>query len=230
VTLQCTSEGCPRPHYGRGLCGLHYVRWRRKGKPESEALPAKIPTRKCIHKKCESPSKARGYCNLHFQRILRGTNLDRPPVPVGQSGRECSIEGCNKKHAARGFCGTHYAAFVIRPSGYSWYSKNKTRSAELGRSWRRQHPARALAIAQKRREIMVMATPSWLSEAQWDEMDGIYSMARDLTAETGEEHQVDHIWPLAGKNSCGLHVPWNLQILTGIENRKKGNSEPSEAA
>lgn len=54
----------------------------------------------------------------------------------------------------------------------------------------------------------------------------IYAEAARITAETGVVHEVDHIWPLAGRDACGLHVPWNLRVITAVENRTKGNKAP----
>lgn len=51
----------------------------------------------------------------------------------------------------------------------------------------------------------------------------IYEEAHALTKSTGIPHEVDHIIPLKSKVVCGLHVSWNMQILTKSENSKKGN-------
>ena len=67
------------------------------------------------------------------------------------------------------------------------------------------------------------ATPKWLTENQKMEIRFKYRLAIALSRATGERHAVDHIIPLHGESVCGLHVPWNLQVLTQKDNLAKYN-------
>ena len=74
-----------------------------------------------------------------------------------------------------------------------------------------------------RRAKLLQAMPPWLTEEHEDAILAIYREAKQLSDETGLRYEVDHIFPLNGTNSCGLHVPWNLQILLSRDNAAKGN-------
>ena len=67
------------------------------------------------------------------------------------------------------------------------------------------------------------ATPKWLTAEQKLEVRFHYRMAIALSRATKIPHAVDHIIPLQGEDVCGLHVPWNMQVLTQDENLKKSN-------
>lgn len=94
---------------------------------------------------------------------------------------------------------------------------------ERSRRSARKHASRVKAGKIKYETKRANASPPWLSQAQWDEMDAFYAEARRLTRETGVRHEVDHIHPIQGKTLCGLHVPWNLQVLTQAQNVSKSN-------
>lgn len=75
-----------------------------------------------------------------------------------------------------------------------------------------------------RRESIKEATPKWLTQEHKDMIQRLYDFAAELNRQEGKsKYHVDHIAPLNHPLACGLHVPWNLQILDEKDNKSKGN-------
>jgi hypothetical protein len=64
------------------------------------------------------------------------------------------------------------------------------------------------------------AWPEWCAEHPG--FKKIYEECKRRRAR-GERVAVDHIVPVCSKIVCGLHVPWNLCVITEIENNRKSN-------
>lgn len=96
------------------------------------------------------------------------------------------------------------------------------------KEWAKRNPAKVIANAYRRTEALRQRVPAWLSDEHWERINAFYLEARRKTEETGIVHHVDHVFPLRGKTMSGLHVPWNLQVLTAAENLRKAASVSDE--
>lgn len=112
----------------------------------------------------------------------------------------------------------------------NWSRSNKERHRALKEAWRLDNPARVNAHTAKYRALKINATPPWLSAIDLAFIQEMYDVALAKTVQTGVEHHVDHIHPLQGDGFNGLHVPWNLRVITAYENRAKLNKMPVEEA
>ena len=110
------------------------------------------------------------------------------------------------------------------------YRKNNPEKIkETNRKDRKTHPDRVNAHTANRRAKREKALPDWLSKKAYEKIDDIFCDREKIQNKTGVEYEVDHIMPIDWETSkcCGLHVPWNLEVITRRANRKKGNKLPS---
>ncbi len=139
-------------------------------------------------------------------------------------------KACDKiyKHSKKGrLANKKYSASEKGKKKISSYRKSEARKLVEKRYLNTEKgKAKVLAKNNRRRAARIRATPPWLSKDHLILMEMDYQRSVYLSNVVGIPFDVDHIYPLQGENSCGLHVPWNLRVIPADENGSKGNKLP----
>ena len=149
---------------------------------------------------------------------------------------EClKVEWAEAVNKRVGYFADYNRRETVKDAKHDWYLANreqviaaaKTCPLEIKReyqaAWKERNKVWVRADTKARRRKHREATPPWLSGKQKSEIRQLYQIAITMTQTTGEQYVVDHIVPLRSDVVCGLHVAWNLRVITREENLKKSN-------
>lgn len=153
------------------------------------------------------------------------TAISRSRAEAFENGHSTYFTGksCPQGHIAHRFRTNSYCCECNKSSCVTYHFGNH--SAMLARMsiYGRNNRDKAAARGAKRRALKLLATPSWLTATHYDAIRVLYTKSAAVSELTGIPFHVDHIVPLQGELVCGLHVPWNLQVLPAYENLSKSN-------
>lgn len=144
---------------------------------------------------------------------------------------------CKNGHIAERYTGNKTCCECANATANQSKSKNRDKYRVMFNEWQRNNPDKTRAYTRRYleknqgkrnlwtsnyRQAKEDRMPNWLTNADLLEMESIYEYCSSLR-KCGLDYHVDHIVPLRGTIVSGLHVPWNLQVIPGVENMSKGN-------
>ena len=107
-------------------------------------------------------------------------------------------------------------------------AKAMARPAEKQRQYKKKYkkanPELYKALVNSRRRRLKDCTPACQTAEDRRAIREIYAAALRIKKITGINYEVDHQIPILCDNVCGLHVPWNLEIMTESQNQAKSNT------
>lgn len=113
-------------------------------------------------------------------------------------------------------------SLTLKQKRKDYYKDNHDKVITGNRQWRLKNREKCKTRNLVRYQNIKNATPPWLTDVQILEIELIYAKCKEISRMTGVLHHVDHMFPVGYKDVSGLHVPWNLQILTASDNSAKG--------
>ena len=123
------------------------------------------------------------------------------------------------RERAREYAASHKKE--ARQRAKKWAIDNPDRKKQSNIAWTEANRDRSNSLKAKYRAAKRQACPPWLNKEMLDQIHEIYRLRRQISEATGIVHEVDHIVPLQGGTVCGLHVPWNLRVITKEKNNRR---------
>ena len=102
--------------------------------------------------------------------------------------------------------------------GTDYHFANPERVAKGKKRWKQANKNKVNAYSGQRRAQKLQATVSW---ADKEAIQRMYTIAVWCSKNLGEDYHVDHVIPLQGEKICGLHVEYNLDVITATENSEQ---------
>ncbi len=189
----CSIDGCTSPHRSAGLCKVHYDADYR-AKNRSKL----IEKGKAYY--VENKPKFQAYNQAVQEKKRAYMKVWREKNKAQLAEKVAAFNKANPE--------------LIAERNRKHYEANKARLIEKKLLQRRCNPARHREAQRKRDMHIRQATPAFGDPA---EIRNAYIEAEYFQME------VDHIVPIKSKLVCGLHVEFNLQLLTSSANARKGN-------
>jgi 5-methylcytosine-specific restriction endonuclease McrA len=104
----------------------------------------------------------------------------------------------------------------------AWQLNNRHIIYKHSNAWKKRNKDHVYSYI-RQREMRLKGCSLSLSETQVEQIKNFYKTCRKFNKTSDKKFQVDHIVPITNDLVCGLHVPWNLQILSKSENSSKKN-------